>query len=89
MKKLTIILHSLGAIACIGGIIGLISYGWIVFQWPLIALIWIITSFINSMTIERLETNEKLMDERHNELIEQLSNAQTELHKSQFSKSKK
>ena len=89
MKKWTIILHSLGALGCIGGIFGLASYGWIVFQWPIIALVWIVTSFVNAMAVDRLEKNEKLMDERHNDLNEQLVKAQTELHKAQFSKAKK
>jgi hypothetical protein len=41
------ILHALAAIGCILGIYNLHNAGWQVWQWPAVALMWILVSYIN------------------------------------------
>lgn len=71
------ILHLIGALGCISGIFGLYSYGWPVWQWPMIALIWIVSSYTNAWSAHRIHRENKRL---HNELInsiEQLAKADT------------
>lgn len=71
--KVANILHIAGAAGCIGGIIGLYSAGWLVWQWPVIALLWIISSYMNAWSANR---SNKEVERLHKDLmynIEQLS----------------
>jgi hypothetical protein len=69
------IMHTLGALGCIGGIIAMYNNGWLVWQWPAIALLWIITSYINTRSAYRAnqETERLHKDLLYN--IEQLAKA--------------
>ena len=70
--KFNTIIHALGAIACIAGIYGLRNAGYVVWQWPGIALLWVLSSYINaSFTHKQTRLVEKL-DKERNELIEKL-----------------
>ena len=51
--KVANILHIAGAVGCIGGIWGLHTAGWIMWQWPAIALLWLINSYINTWSAHR------------------------------------
>jgi hypothetical protein len=86
MKKLGFVLHALGMVSGITGAFILKGYGWHVYQWPLISCMWILVSFINLLTIERMERNERLMDVTHDNLHEQLVKTQTELLKERLGK---
>jgi hypothetical protein len=71
------IFHALGAIGCIAGMYAFHNNGWVIFQWPAIALLWIINSYINASTANR--ANRKA-DELHKDLmhnIEELAKADT------------
>ena len=71
--KVANILHIAGALGCIGGIIGFAGMGWHVWQWPAIALLWLINSYINAWSAHR---NSAEVQRLHKDLmynIEQLS----------------
>jgi hypothetical protein len=53
--KVNNILHIMGAIGCIGGIVGLYSSGWHLWQWPAIALLWVASSYINAWSAYKAE----------------------------------
>ena len=65
------IFHTLGALGCIGGIIGMYSNGWLVWQWPAIALLWIITSYFNAAYASNLKRTIEQLDKERVEIIEQ------------------
>jgi hypothetical protein len=65
--------HILSALGCIGGIISLYQYGLLVYQWPIICLIWIANSYISTFTchknivkVEKLKDNNKILTEELN-----------------------
>ena len=66
--KLNTILHGIAAIGCIVGIYNLYNAGWAVSQWPIVALIWIVSSYINVA-----------YSRRQSKLIDQLDKERTEL----------
>lgn len=71
--KVTNIMHLMGAIGCIGGIYGLHDMSWHIWQWPAIALLWLVSSYISSLSAYR---NREEVHRLHNDLlynIEQLS----------------
>jgi hypothetical protein len=71
------IFHALGALGCISGVFGLYSYGWPVWQWPVIAFIWIVCSYINVWHVHRVhKDNEELRKDLINS-IERLAKADT------------
>ena len=86
MKKVGIILHTLGLLGCVAGAIGLNNYSWVIWQWPIIAGIWVLSSFISMFTVSRLEADIKLMDMLYEATREQLVKTQTALHKEQLKK---
>ena len=47
--------HLLGFIGAIFGTVSLYPKGFSIYCWPLYCSIWIITSYINTLTIKRLE----------------------------------
>ena len=67
------IFHALGAIGAIGGIYGLHAAGWVVWQWPAIALLWIITSYINVQSAHRSNAEVERLHQKLMESIEHLS----------------
>lgn len=71
------ILHAFGALGCISGVFGLFSYGWHVWQWPAIALLWIITSYINVWSAHRLHNENQRIHKELINSIEQLAKADT------------
>ena len=88
MKKVSIILHAAGFIGGIFGAIGLYSYGWTVYQWPIISCLWIVSSFISGLTIGRLESDMKILDIVHEDMRDQLVKTQTALHREQLGQAK-
>jgi uncharacterized membrane protein len=71
------IMHALGALGCIGGIIGMYSNGWLVWQWPAIALLWIITSYMNAWSAHRANREVDTLFKDKLDMIEELSKADT------------
>lgn len=71
--KVNNFLHIIGAIGCIGGIYGFHNAGWVIWQWPAIALLWVISSYINAWSAHRSNTEVQRLhiDLMYN--IEQLS----------------
>jgi uncharacterized membrane protein len=69
------IFHALGALGCIGGIIGLHSHGWLVWQWPTIALLWIISSYANAWSVYRANQEKHILTKEKLDMIEELSKA--------------
>ena len=65
------IFHTLGALGCIAGIFGLMSYGWHIWQWPGIALMWIITSYFNAAYVSSLKKTIEQLDKERADLIDQ------------------
>jgi hypothetical protein len=53
--KINNILHIIGAIGCIGGIFGMYSYGYHIWQWPAIALLWVASSYMNAWSAYKAE----------------------------------
>ena len=86
MKKVGITLHTLGLIGCVCGAIGLNNYSWVIWQWPIIAGIWVLSSFISMFTVSRLEADMKLMDRMHEDMRDELVKTQTALHREQLKK---
>ena len=66
--KLNNIFHAIGAIGCIVGIYGLHNESFHIWQWPVVALIWITVSYVNAWH-----------GHRQTKLIEQLDKERTEL----------
>ena len=67
------IMHSLGTLSSIGGIYVLYGYGWHVWQWPVVALFWILSSYFNAWSAYN---SNKETERLHKELlstIEELS----------------
>jgi hypothetical protein len=64
------IFHTLGALGCIVGIFGMVSYGWHVWQWPMVALLWIITSYFNASYAGNLKKTIEQLDKERAELID-------------------
>lgn len=89
MTKLGIILHSLGALASIGGIIGLIGHGWVVWQWPLCTLLWILSSAMNGATVARLQREQTMDSKQISDLHYEISKLKAELFQAQFGNAKK
>ena len=69
------IIHTLGALGCIGGIVGMYSNGWYVWQWPAIALLWIISSYINAWSAYRANQEKHILTKEKLDMIEELSKA--------------
>ena len=67
------IMHALGALGCIGGIIAMYSNGWLVWQWPAIALLWITTSYINAWSAYRANREVDTLFKDKLDLIEELT----------------
>ena len=67
------IFHIAGAVGCIGGIYGLHSAGWVMWQWPVIALLWIISSYVNVLSAHRSNAEVQRLHEQLMHNIEQLS----------------
>ena len=70
--KFNTFIHALGAIGCIAGIYGLHNAGYIVWQWPAIALLWIVSSYINAYFNNKQSRLIDKLDKERNELIEKL-----------------
>jgi hypothetical protein len=73
--KIHNILHIMGAIGCIGGIVGLYSSGWHVWQWPAVALVWVASSYMHAWSAYKAN---KEIERIHKDLmhsIDQLSKA--------------
>ena len=67
------IFHIAGAVGCILGTFALASYGWHIWQWPAIALLWIVNSYIHAWSAHRSNAE---VERLHKDLmynIEQLS----------------
>jgi uncharacterized membrane protein len=45
--------HAVGAIGCIGGIYGLHNESYHIWQWPVIALLWCISSYVSAYSAHR------------------------------------
>ena len=69
------IMHALGALSSIAGIYGLYGYGPHVWQWPAIALLWIITSYINTRSAYRANQETERLHKDLLYSIEQLAKA--------------
>ena len=69
--KFNTVMHILGAIGCIAGIYGLRNAGYVVWQWPMIALIWILSSYINVYFNHKQSRIIEKLDKERWELIEQ------------------
>lgn len=73
--KVNNILHTIGAIGCICGIVGLYSSGYHVWQWPFVALVWIASSYSHAWSAYKAN---KEIERIHKDLmhcIDQLSKA--------------
>ena len=75
MKSINII-HTLGAIGCIGGIVGTSGMGWQIWQWPAIAALWVLSSWMYALAMHRRESEIKSIHKENISLIEQLSKEQ-------------
>ena len=67
--KLNNIFHAIGAIGCILGIYGLRNESYHIWQWPVVALIWILSSYINTANSNRQSKLIEKLDAERNELI--------------------
>jgi uncharacterized membrane protein len=67
------ILHIISAIGCIGGIIGMYSNGWLIWQWPAIALLWVISSYINAWSAHRANRDVETLYKEKLDMIEELT----------------
>lgn len=67
--KLNNIFHAFGAIGCILGIYGLHNESYHIWQWPAVALIWILSSYINTANSNRQSKLIDKLDADRNELI--------------------
>jgi uncharacterized membrane protein len=71
------IFHALGALGCIGGIIGLHSHSWLVWQWPTIALLWIISSYTNAWSAHKANREVDTLYKDKLDMIESVTKAET------------
>jgi hypothetical protein len=69
------ILHTIAAIGCIGGIFGTYNSGWIMWQWPMIALLWVTSSYINAWSAYRANQEKHILTKEKLDMIEELSKA--------------
>ena len=75
--KVTNILHTLGAIGCIGGIVGTSHMGWNIWQWPVISLLWLISSWFSTLTYRRYQKLSDELDMERRNLVDKLHKADT------------
>lgn len=83
------VFHIAGGIGCALGVFGLWSYGWQVWQWPAIALIWCISSYTASLASQRWEDLCKQMSGDVKRISDTLVREQNERFKAEFELAKR
>ena len=63
--------------------------GWQVWQWPIISCLWIISSWVQSYTIEDLKKQRDKRDTDFDNVRDELYRTQMEMYKSQFGNAQK
>ena len=75
--KLSNFFHLLATISSIIGIYKLSDYGWDILQWPIASLVWILSSYINSLLSNKYAKEIERLHKENVNLIEKITEADT------------
>lgn len=78
------IFHIAGAIGCIFGFVGMLQYGWQVWQWPVVCFFWIVVSWSKTIGYDRLNALLKEMIDANTNYSKMLQDEQAKRVKFEF-----